>query len=248
MPLTNNEVLDRLNLLRTRCWPKNDISLWFGINLNGENDPILQQFLIWSEQNVEAVYREPQVIDRCKFELFLHTRQWITRKSAALGLAVTEDSLDRILKAAKDHHVIAATEWQGVFPGVYAEELITGFYKRFNGIRSTTFPHLDAFYTRLHDEIQETLGETARPVFCPTSKVFGQRHYATSADIITGTPMSQWSVVFLDTQKPLQLRPDACSALTYFKHEAVLRDALLGRAPNLTPEQVQHLREYAGSY
>ena len=246
MPITNQQVSARLALLNTKNWPLEELSKWFGISFGGDNYKILQQFQTWSEQNMMAAYTEPQTIDRCKFEIFLQTRQWMSKKSAALALAVTEPNLVEILHSATSRNLIAAAESQGVFAGVYTSEFIAGFYKRFNSIRTTTFPNLDVFYVRLHHVIKETLGVTVQPVLCLTSEILGDSHYATSVDIITGEPMSQGFAVFLDTNKPLQLRPDACSALTYIKHEVTLRGCLLGRAPNLTGEQVQQLRDYAG--
>lgn len=239
---------DRLNLLRARDWATEEISRWFGVSFAGENYRILQQFLIWSEQNVEAAFTEPRAINRSRFELFLNARQWITKKSAALALAVTERSLEEILKIATERHLVAAAESQGVFAEVFNAEFITGFHKRFPRIRTTIFPNLDAFYVRLHHEIFETLGIRVEDVFCLTSEIVEPRHYATASDIITGKPMSQAHFVYLNSNKPLQLRPDTCSALTYVKYERILREAVLGRAPNLSAAEVQQLRDYAGDY
>ena len=115
MPLTDDQVRDRLNLLRARDWPTEEISRWFGVSFAGENYRILQQFLIWSEQNVEAAFAEPRAINRSKFELFLNARQWITKKSAALALAVTERSLEDILNRATERHLVLKQACYGFY-------------------------------------------------------------------------------------------------------------------------------------
>ena len=245
MSFTDRQISDRLILLKAKKWPVREISDWFGIGLSGDNHSILQQYLIWSEQDNMAAYTEPQTIDRCKFEIFLQTRQWMSKKSAALTLAVTEANFEQIMEAATQKHLVAKSESDGIFKGVYAAEFINGFYKRFASIRTTTFPNLEVFYARLHFLIKETLGVTVNSLTCQTSEILEDINYATSVDIITGEPMSQKYSVSFNTDKPLQLRPDACSFLTYIKHEEILKPALLGRSPVLTVEQIQKLRAYA---
>jgi hypothetical protein len=48
--------------------------------------------------------------------------------------------------------------------------------------------------------------------------------------------------VFLDTPKPLQLRPDSCSWLTYVRFEEWLGDAVLGRKPEISESERQQLK------
>lgn len=242
--ISAEQVRTRLQLLKRRLWPKAELARWLGIDF-AEAHPLLAQYQMWSEMSYEAAYHESSEVDRCRFETFLTSRAWVTQRGAALQLAVNEESFLKIMRAAIAKNIAAPGEADGVFRGVYSAEFISDFYKHFPKLRNKTFPNLNAFYAQLHAEISERLSIQPFPLKCITATTLGEDDYATNLDAITEEPTSLRFQVLLETGKPIHLRPDTCSWLTYFRFEAILKTAVLGRAPEFTKAQRDHLQEYA---
>lgn len=239
--MTEEQVSERLALLRKREWPNAEIEAWFGINL-AECQPLVMQYRMWVAGTYEAAYEPGNFIDRCKFEIFLDSRGLIPKRLAAFQLALAEDSFEKIMDAAADR-LVSGAEARGDFPGVFRAELVSDFHKRFPNLRNKIFPSLSVCYDRLHAEIRNVLNVEVDPLRCPTAAILGEGDYATISDAITSEPMSIRFSVFLETNRPLQLRPDSCSWLTYFRFESVLRNHLLGQPPELTDQQERLFRE-----
>jgi len=244
------QVRDRLQLLKTRLWPMAELASWLGINFP-PSPPLLAQYQMWNQMwnqmSHDAASDTPAGVDRWRFEIFLNSRNWIPRRPAALELAVSERSFAEVMAAAKAENFATRSEADGVFPGIYSSDFISGFHRRFPQLQNRTFPDINEFYAQLHDQIFQHLGVTPIPLKCLTAEVLGEDNYAASLDAITEEPMSMPFQVFLETGKPSQLRPDSCSWLTYFRFETILKPALLGRPPDLTRTQLARLQQYADS-
>jgi hypothetical protein len=244
--MTEAQVMERLRFLQEREWPAPDIEDWFGIEL-AQCQPLLRQYEIWLTGNPDAAYRSGDSINRSKFEIFLNSRHLMTIKAAALQLALEEACFRDVMNAAKQKGFVSDAEARGDFPNFFRSELVSEFHKRFPKLREKIFPSLAVYYDRLHTEIQRVLNVRVAPLKCPTARLFGEDDYATSLDAITAEAMSIRFKVFLDTKRPLQLRPDACSWLTYFRFESILQPCLLGPPPELTSDQQERLMSDARS-
>jgi hypothetical protein len=244
--MSPDAVRERLNLLRTPQWPKGELAAWLGIRFAAAH-PLLAQFQMWNTGSYEAAYEDSPTIDRGRFGTFLNSRSYVPLRAAALEFALTVTCFQEVMAAAESKNLAFPEETRGVFPGVYSAEFIAGFFKRFKSMCDRTFPNSDVFFARLHHQFKEHLAMMVEPVTCLTSELLGESHYATSMDAITQQPMSLPYQVFLDTRLPAQLRPDACSWLTYFQFEEILKPALLGRPPDCREEQRAVLQRYESS-
>ena len=238
--MTEEQVTKRLALLRTREWPNPDIEAWFGINL-AECGPLIEQYRTWAGDSLGLPPKSILSVDRGKFGIFLNSRRLIAKKLAAFQLALTEDSFEKVAIAAERQHLVSTVEAQGDFPNVFRAELVSEFHKRFPHLRDKIFPSLTVYYDLLHTEIRNILHVSVVPLKCRTAVILGEDDYATASDAITSEPMSIRYTVFLETNRPLQLRPDSCSWLTYFRFESVLRAHVLGQPPDPSDQQIQLL-------
>lgn len=240
--MSPDAVRQRLELLRTRDWPRTELESWFGINF-AEAHPLLAQFQMWSSGTYDAAFDTPETVDRNRFAVFLQARKYVPLRGAAVSLALTDESFLDVMNAERTRQLFES-EVRGAFEHVYNSEFIAGFFKIFPRMRQSVFPSSDSFFDLLHDQIRQTLQTELQARLCLTSQVLGERHYGETLDCITQEPVSLPYQVFLNTPKPLQLRPDSCSWLTYFQFEDILRPALLGAPPDCPQGYQTTLRGY----
>jgi hypothetical protein len=227
------QVEERLALLRQDMWSFHQIQHWFGVDLNSEPQGLLAQYRIWAEEirrDAPVLDLKAKLIYRNLFEMFLQRRELVSVRGAAVSLAMDEASLKKVLSAALVANLVSRSEAEGDFPDVYRSSLIGDFHTRFPKLKQTIFNTFRAFATSLHSQIKEVLGIDVQPVYCLTSQAIGTKppEFARGYDSITNEPMCSLYQLWLETHKPIQLRPDMCSFATYFRFENVLRDQLLG--------------------
>ena len=142
-----------------------------------------------------------------------------------------EVSFTDVLGAALEKDYISPAEKDGEFKGIYRAALVSDFYKRLPGLAQTTFSSYSAFIRRFHQEIRSVLQVAVTPLLDDTSLRIGDDppECAYGFDSITNEPMGIGYQVWLETNKPLQLRPDTCSWTTYLRFEDLLRGEVLGR-------------------
>jgi hypothetical protein len=242
------QVIARLDLLQQPNWTLNQIEDHFGASFQGERYRLLQQFLIWDRQQYEASLELPATINRLKFELFLQNNQWISKRNASLVWAMTPESFDRTLKAAAERFTIGEHEANGVYPDIFTADFVKNFFKRIPTLRSKVFPDVNVFYARFHEEVKKFFDVEVEPVKCVTSIALGQDNYGYIRDILTDKPMAAAFSVFLNTSKPIQLRPDTTSLLTYFAHEELIEPLRIGHLAGVTSGQIELLKEYARTH
>ncbi len=242
--MTTEEVRKRLELLNTRLWPKAELESWIGINF-ARAHPLLAQFQMWNTGTYEAACDNPPTIDTHKFAIFLNSRKYVPLRGAAVSLGLTDESFRQVMAAERTRQLFQS-EVEGAFPGVYNSEFISGFFKIFPRMRKGVFPDTDTFFRILHGEIREHLQDTVMPRMCETSRALREdpQHFGATLDCITLEPVSLPYQVFLNTHKPLQLRPDSCSWLTYFRFEDILRPVLMGSPPDCNVNEQAALRAY----
>lgn len=241
--MTETQVSARLALLRQRLWPRADLSRWVGIDLDA-NRPLIAQFHMWQSLDPEAAFAPPDNLDRWAFERFLTTKKYIGKRGAALALAVTEDCFTRIVQSAGTRNLLQKFEAAGE-TGVYRSDVFSDFHKHFAALRSTTFSDRNVYFEKLHREIERYLGVSVTPVTSVTADALGETEFATSLDALTEEPMGLRYQVYLETHKPIHLRPDSCSWLTFVRFEQCVRPALFGSPPDFQGDQRSLLEMYA---
>lgn len=243
-------VKTRLALAKRPLWSYDEISAWFGIELGGVSQQFEGQFAVWGEKyRARAVLAEPGKVNRFYLELFLQSRELVPVRFAAVELGMDVKSFREMLDAARDRGLVSKAEAEGEFPGIYRQTLVRDFHKRFDVLKGMLFLTHSGFVSMLHGQISDVLGVTVTALSCIASQAMGDSppDYARSFDIITDDPIGNRYQVWLETGKPIQLRPDACSYLTYLRHEAALRGNTYGREDPLSAEDREALRKYVGS-
>ena len=181
---------ERLNLLLQHLWPFVEVQNWFGIDLSAEPQRLLAQYRIWAEQyrpKVEVLDIKGHRVNRNLFELFLQHRGLIPIRSAAVQWGMDQESFQKVLFEALKKDFISESEAKGDFPNVYRASLIGDFHKRFPKLERMTFVTYSGFVRLLHQEIEETLKVSIKPLICLTSQTIGEvpPEYAHDFDSIT---------------------------------------------------------------
>lgn len=231
--LTNEHVQARIKHFCEKQWSYQEVHEWYGINVSEDPQPgasqsLLNQYRFWAEKRAsnDGPDLDRETLNRMEFELFLQHRGLISLRMAAIQLGMFEDSLRKTLAAAKNAGLVTSPEADGEFPsaGVYRASLVGDLHYRFPAIANMTFPTYSSFCRRLHECIRVELGLDVQPALCPTSVLLEDDppEVGHDLDVITQAPIGLPYQLWLDTGKSMQLRPDACSWLTYLKHEAAL--------------------------
>lgn len=243
------EAQERINLLLQQHWSFAEIRNWFGVDLSAEPQRLLAQYRIWAEQyrsNSKVLDMEGESIHRNLFELFLQHRGLTAVRSAAIQWGMDQVSFQQVLSASLDKGFISEAEAKGDFQDVYRASLIADFHKRFPKLERMTFVSYSGFISYLHKEIKNSLNVSVNPLFCLTSQALGEEplEYAYSFDSITNEPMGIGFNIWLETKKPIQLRPDLCSWITYVRFEEILKDHLLGQVDDQLEKNRDAIRKY----
>lgn len=230
--MTSPQVQERISQLHRKLWSFGEIREWFGAELKTEKQSLLAQFRIWAEARKKpletVLHMETEHIHRPYFEWFLQDRGLTPVRSAAASLGMSAQSLKETLDAAVNANepLITEIEASGDYPGsnVYRAGFISNFYSRFPELARYTFTSHSSFCRRLHDEIRKVLGVEVISLTCETSAKIGDDppEIACDLDVITQDPMGLPYQLWLDIDKPIQLKPDACSWVTYLRHENLL--------------------------
>ena len=230
MPQTENDVKTWMLRLLEPTWPFDWVKLRYGIDLSHSPQSFLAQYRIWAE-----TFREPQEeiaangrINRFYMELFMQQRGYVGIRTAAVLLGMCEASFSKTLALAKEANFITEQEELGEFPGanVYRSSFIGDFYKRFPKLAKFTFSSYPSFCRRLHETIDVELGFKVAEALCLTSLKLREDPIDIGHDLdaLTGEPVGLPFQVWLKTDKPIQLKPDICSWLTYALHEDLLKE------------------------
>lgn len=231
--------LQRLEALR-RPWCRADlVAELLGVDLT--SDARLSFALrSWSnrfQNNTEverASGRGPE-INRHALETFLAQNGLISWKWAGVYLGMSEETLSK---------VVELLEGKGVSPqlrSLVSDQLVrqreaAQLYRAFPSLRSRNFSDHSRMCRALHQAIEADLRVQVAPLTCVTSKILdAEPDIAAAFDAITFEPVGLRYQVWLDTNKPVNLRPDVCSLKLYAQNEDDLRAYLMRGA---APEQI----------
>jgi hypothetical protein len=231
MITTSTEAYTQLQLLLTPVWSFNQLEIYYGINLSAAPQSFLAQYRFWAESyrddDPSAVIVSGEM-NRFYLELFLQHRALLGIRAAATQLGMDVPSLQATLDAAKTKDLITVNEANGEFPAahVYQSSFISNLYRRFSALSKFTFTSYSSYCKRLHDTIEKDLGIKVTPALCVTSRKLNETpiEFGHDLDSITDEPVGLGFHVWLKTKKPIQLKPDCCSWLTFVRFEAVLKD------------------------
>lgn len=115
-------------------------------------------------------------------------------------------------------------------------------FRAFASLRHKTFSDHSLKCRALHATIRAELHIEVEPVRCVTSILLDptEPDMAAAFDAITLEPVGLRYQVWLDADKPVNLRPDVCSLSFHAKHEAELRAYVMkGSEPGSIDERLR---------
>ena len=173
---------------------------------------------------------ESQTINRNLFEIFLQKRDLVGVRGAAVQLGMRESSFKNVLSALVSAGYVFENEASDDGVGIFQSSLLKSLYKRLPSLARMTFSTHSSFVDRLHNELRAIADVKIEPLYDKTSEVIGEnsKMYAHDFDIISDEPMGLPFQLWIETGKPIQLRPDSCSWLTYLRFENTLKGQLMG--------------------
>jgi hypothetical protein len=202
------------------------------VDLHGIDLPadarLLSAFRAWSDRfrgdaTVERVTGKSREINRHALEMFLLQNSLISQKWAAVYLGMESETFRTVVNRLETDGVPTQTG-SSVSDQVVRQREAAQLFKAFPSLRNKIFSDHSRMCRALHDAIQKELKIKVDPVLCVTSSVLdSEPDVAAAFDAITGDPVGLRYQVWLETKKPVSLRPDVCSLLFYARNTAELR-------------------------
>lgn len=200
----------------------------YGIDFRA-NKQLLGRFRAWA---LRFKYRNDVIdsmfIDRFAFESFMQFSKLIPLKYAAIQIGTDEISLKKTIKKMQAQGLIPY-QVDLDFSEVIEESIIRNLAQLFPQLDGMIFNSHSSFCEAIHDVVKSDLEINLKPLFCVTSELIDDsREYAYEFDALTDEPMGVKYQLWMDTEKPIILKPDACSMLTYFRCKNKIKIKLIG--------------------
>jgi len=185
----------------------------------------------------------PDEINRHFFETFLQQSGLLPLKWAAARLGMQDDSFNELFEALRAKGRISEPD---VFftAQTVRESFIRSIHQIFPDLKHRVFGDYNSFCLSLHRAIKKNLKIRVKGLFCVTSRALKEEpmDFAYEFDCLNGEPVGLRYQVWLDTKKPINLRPDVCSTKLYYEHEEELKHMLFSTQK---PDIPQKLRKIA---
>lgn len=225
--MTKEEVMNRLASIKERMCDQQTFIRLYGINLWERTSEAAGVFKVWNDRrsNKSQVLLENKV-DRWAFELFLQQEHLLPLKNASIHFAMSEDDFKNVISCMCDNSMIASSLREGIVPGLYPTSWLEDLYKKLPSLKMRFFYSETQFILLFHEAISKDLGIKVETIYSEASKMLKDVNFVTANefDVITDEPMGNNYQVWLDFKKPLALKPDACSLVTYINYEDILKD------------------------
>ena len=174
-------------------------------------------------------------VSRSLFEGYLQAFEGQTYRWAAAKLGMKEDSLRTLLAIMSLNAMSPCRAVNGILVGDLKKHILNNLPR----LRHMLYASNDAFCARVHREIKEQYGFDVEPLFCATSVALKEPRFAYEFDCITDEPVAVMHCMWLNLGKPLNLRPDVCSKLTYSANREELRQFVMtSQEPDLSRYQI----------
>lgn len=242
--MTGDQIFN-LAMLQRHYWPPDFIQHYYGLDFEGD-EGLKNEFGRWMKSlktNVVPIFKE-DTIHRCAIETFMQQRKVKPFRHAALSLGMDESSLRCIWKALQERGDII-DNIRDFSEDIFYESWLTMFHDFFAVLCGVVFSNQSRFCAALHKAVEKELGIQVNPQYCVTSKKLGENppDFSHEPDSISLEPIGLRYQIWLDFHKPLNLKPDSCSSLLYFKELETLKDFVFpGSEARLTPDIIEKLR------
>jgi hypothetical protein len=203
-----------------------------GINITADLR-LVAAFRAWSsrfrgEPEVERGTARGPEVHRHALETFLVQNGLISWKWAAVYLGMSTDQMKEVVDRLEGSGAPTQIASQ-VSDQVVRQREAAQLFRAFPSLRHRTFSNHNRMCQALHEAIHEELKLVVEPVFCVTSAILEPEEpdVAAAFDAITLDPVGLRYQVWLETKKPVNLRPDVCSLAFYARNEDALRDHVM---------------------
>lgn len=232
----------RLDALRNEFVSLKLIESLYGLEFDANTD-LGKRLRAWAERHYEQdqeVFDDEQ-IRRWRLETYFQNKDLLSVKWAAVRLGMTEESFEEVIKALEENHLL---EKGTITDGVIREADVKGIRENFESLRWRTFADVQDFCSRLHEAIEDEFDIDVEPLHCITSQFLeeGEPLYAQGFDSLTDEPVSSYYEHWLETGKPMYLRPDSCATITLVLFETLLDEYLFTPASKEIVEPVKQRR------
>lgn len=244
MALTDGE-LKRLSQLTEEFCSAALIAELYQIDLLN-NGPLWQRYQSWLRRTRARSFAGDETQERVNrhwLEIFFQRERILPTYLAAARLGMTRDSFVE-LHAGLATIGVEDLEFERD-QDIVGESFLQSIASAFPSTRRRTFDGHDDYCRRMHEAIKIEFKFEVAPLFCAVAAVLGEQLYAYEFDTISCTPLSLPYQVWLDTGKPMSLKPDMCGIDTYVRGEASLSKMAFGGHPphQLDPQNNVDLRK-----
>lgn len=223
--LSDDTITERLEELEQEFASAELFSDLYGLEF--DEDDLQARVEAWAGRHYDdevEVFRGEQV-HRWRLETFLQNEKLLPVKWAGARLGMTEKSFRNLAEQFIDEHLL---DWEADRE-VIREADVNGLRDNFSDLKNSLFGSHGGYCEKLHKVIEREFGLEVEPLYCETSKFLDEEPllHARGFDSLTYEPVSTKYENWLQTGKPMHLRPDSCSTLTLVVHEELLEDHLL---------------------
>jgi hypothetical protein len=215
----------RLSILRKDILSKPEFERLYGIpysemEIIKEDDAILFRLINDALRTGTALFLRNKPIpegfvSRFAFERALEKNKISLIRNAAISIGISEDDFRKVLEKMSQKMVIGNS-----FVYDSAIEILKNMTQ---DSYTTIFGNHSELCKEIHKKIKTYYKITVSPIICEVAKKKGEDYLANSFCAISRIPTSIKYQVMMKFGKPLQLRPDTCSALTVLRFKKILQ-------------------------
>ncbi len=237
--LSDDTIRKRLEELESEFADDRLIRRLYGLEFR-EDDSLTERIKAWAERHYdrEASVFGDEGIHRWRLETFLQNEKLLPVKWAGAKLGMTRESFQDLAERLIDEHLL---DWDADRQVIRKDD-VEGIRDNFESLKHRLFGDHRNYCEVLHEAIQSEFGISVDPLYCKTSEFLDEDPslYAKGFDSLTDEPVSAKYENWLQTGKPMHLRPDVCSTLTLVEHESLLEGYLF---PGEEAESADPIRE-----
>jgi hypothetical protein len=228
-----------------RLWSASEASRWYGIDFNDSGTQAILR-LSGFDGDLRSLLDQPdkEIFDRNQLEKYCQRVELVPLSIAAAQLAIKLNQFTTLLEKIPDMEgfLVVSNPWAS--KSFVHRNFLRDFHKGFPNLRRTVFSNYPAYINSIHRELRNTLGMEIDMTKDKTSEKLGELpNPGYEIDCLTDEPVAMNHIILLDTRKPIQLRPDVCSWITYARNSAYLKDKAISLPPSLLPSIIHDLAQ-----
>ncbi len=197
----------------------------YGISRSDDTSFFLR-YLVWGQRLGVRPVDTSGRINRHMFETFLQRMKLVPVRLAGARSGMTEVAFRKTMEILAIQGITDA-EFEAT-KCVVSEGFVRDLSNQFKALQFRTFGSHDDYCRRLQQALADEFKIEVEPLYCVTSQKLGENpaDFAYEFDAITLDPIGLRYQVWLDTKKPMNLRPDVCSLWFYVREETALKQYL----------------------